>query len=789
MDAKLFHSDTVWAADQPLLTALRDVALVPSEEGLVLHVVGGPLPGFQVSAWGLGAGGLSMLDSTVLPGEGQAGTEPFLESVTTSGGRPITVLLGDGSGNPTGLWQTGAGGFESSFSIDVAGAREMRDQTALATVADGAATFVFGLGGGSQSPAIWEIEDDGTFGQIAAGTVAPPQNGIDAPGLTDLAAFGPHLAAGGTGDAILSLYRIRPDGRPVLEDSLGASENPGMAGQVVLAMGETNGVAHVIAGAAQSGTLTVWARDADGRLRLTDHLLDSRDSRFQGVTQLEAVTHEGNTWIAAGGADHGVSLFRLLSSGRLVQVAQLADGLEWSLDGLAALDLAADAEGLLHLVTAGLRDGGISHFTFAPHGLVEGGERSETLTGTAQADILRDGAGADTLTGGAGADIFVFDSDGQTDVVTDFDPSEDRLDLSGWTLFRGAHQLSIQPRDDGAEVIFEGVDGTERLVLLSASGRALDPGAVRAAVLAGPDRLLPRGLEAVMSQVPVDALIEGTPQGDGLVGQAGNDTILGFAGSDRLSGGAGDDSLVGGIGFDTLRGGSGNDTLRGLDGFDSLLGGIGDDLLFGNNGNDTLSGGAGDDTLFGGLGADHLSGNDGNDSLSGGPGPDLLEAGTGTNILRGNAGPDTLIGGSGTDRLEGGINHDLLDGGAGDDLLFGGDGRDTLYGGPGDDTLQGNAGDDWLEGGGGNDLLDGGIGADTFVFRGGQVRIVNFQNTVDTILFDPALRDQGARDIQDILSGAETVASDTIFDFGADGRLIIVGIDDPMQIEDAIGFL
>lgn len=71
--------------------------------------------------------------------------------------------------------------------------------------------------------------------------------------------------------------------------------------------------------------------------------------------------------------------------------------------------------------------------------LVGGGPQNGTgnglanvLSGNAFANRLDGGAGADTLTGGGGADVFVFRPGSGWDVVTDFSPSEDSLDLSAY---------------------------------------------------------------------------------------------------------------------------------------------------------------------------------------------------------------------------------------------------------------------------------------------------------------------------------------------------------------------
>jgi Ca2+-binding RTX toxin-like protein len=764
---------------------LRGLTLVADDRGgLIVQAVGGPLPGFQVTEWRLGET-LALLSSVIMPGDGQAGATPAIESLSMPGGERISVMVGDGSGVARLLSRDASGALTAPTATGAAPAWPRFEALVLSEQAG--SVFAYGLSAGQTQPEVWRIGSDGAPDPM----VLSAAGASFGPGAISLALSGGHLAVAGGDGALISLYRIGADGQPIPEGQVAAADNPGMAGAIVLAAGEAGGTGHVIAGAAQSGTLSVWALGADGALRLTDHLLDSRDSRFQGVNLIESVTRDGSTWIAAGGADSGVSLFRLLPTGRLVQVARLADAIDWSLDGLAALDLMADEAGLLHLVTAGLRDGGLSHFSFAPATLVMGAGGNDRLTGTDASDIVVDGAGEDTLGAGAGAgaDIFVLDSDGQTDVILGFDPTEDRLDLSNWPFFRGAHHLVITPRADGAELVFDGPLGRERLILQSASGEPLEDAALRAALLPGPDRLLLPDLVARMPEVPDNLRLEGTPAAGELMGQGGQDTIIGFAGSDVLRGEGGNDSIEGGKGFDTIFGGPGEDTLFGQDGWDSLFGGDGDDLLFGNNGSDTLIGEAGSDTLFGGVGGDLLQGGGGDDSLVGMSGPDVLEGASGVDHLQGNAGADTVIGGDQDDHLQGGLNFDLLDGGAGRDLLDGGNGADTLLGGPGNDTLRGNAGQDWLEGGGGTDLLDGGIGGDTFVFRGGNVTIERFQRNVDTLLFDTALFGADVPSLPELVSSAVPVGSDTVFDFGAEGSLTILGLNDADRIAATLDFL
>lgn len=85
--------------------------------------------------------------------------------------------------------------------------------------------------------------------------------------------------------------------------------------------------------------------------------------------------------------------------------------------------------------------GGNGQHTFFGLGgsdLLSGGNDKDTLHGGIGQDTLIGGSGQDDLYGGAGADVFSFenhfhspDQNGKRDVIGDFDPSQDRLDVSG----------------------------------------------------------------------------------------------------------------------------------------------------------------------------------------------------------------------------------------------------------------------------------------------------------------------------------------------------------------------
>ncbi|KTB59412.1 mannuronan epimerase [Pseudomonas viridiflava ICMP 13104] len=190
----------------------------------------------------------------------------------------------------------------------------------------------------------------------------------------------------------------------------------------------------------------------------------------------------------------------------------------------------------------------------AANELIFGLAGKDTLNGGAGDDILVGGAGADKLSGGAGADTFRFDqltdsyrtaTTSATDLLSDFDISQDRIDLSnlGFTGLgsgkAGTLNISYNASLDRTYVKSLDADASGNRFELGLSGNLKDT------------------LNA--SHFVFQRVTEGTAGGDTLTGTEGNDIINGNAGVDRINGGAGADTLTGGADADVLTGGAGAD--------------------------------------------------------------------------------------------------------------------------------------------------------------------------------------------------------------------------------------
>lgn len=380
-------------------------------------------------------------------------------------------------------------------------------------------------------------------------------------------------------------------------DALGAAEGLPISVPSEVAVVQRGPETLLVVGAAGSSSISTIRFDPVHGMQIADHILDSIETRFQGVSALDTVVHGDFAFAAAAGSDGGVSLFAVLPGGRLVHIDSITDTSATSLNRVSAIQLVATGD-RLDLIASSATEPGITRVGYdlsmlgavivapgdgsgAIGGMSDdqiiGSDLGETLQGGNGADTILDGHGEDLLLGGEGGDLFILLADGVQDEIADFEPTEDRLDLSSFDFLYDVGQLNIVETSDGAILSF----GAETLVIRTVSGAPLTIGELSNNMILNLDR---------PSLVPIAQSLAGGVDPDILNGAAGNDTIFGNSGDDILSGRGGNDHVSGGEGDDTLDGGDGADTLSGDSGNDLLIGGAGNDFLSGGLGGDLIHG-------------------------------------------------------------------------------------------------------------------------------------------------------------------------------------------------------
>ncbi|MCB2135139.1 MAG: hypothetical protein KDE08_04225, partial [Rhodobacteraceae bacterium] len=517
------------------------------------------------------------------------------------------------------------------------------------------------------------------------------------------------LITGSETESGVTTFEIGPTGHLTEVASLGIGELIPIAAVSEIRTIGFDGQTYLLAASAGSSSLTVFDVAANGTLSVTDHVVDDLATRFQGVTAMDVASVAGRVFVVAAGADGGISLLTMIPGGKLIHLQSLSDTQSAVLANVSAISMVVVGNELQVFVTSAA-ESGVSQFRIsltslgatmhagsgplvgtALDDMLSAGDTGGSVSGGGGQDILLDGAGADTLWGGAGSDTFILAEDGVDDVLGDFQPGVDRIDLSCYAYLRSLDQLVFQPISGGVVIHY----GNERLTVYTTSGRSLTAAdfqsggllnLTRFPVEAGIPTVDPSVPEPTPPQTPAGyTVVQGTNGANILWGTPADEQILGWAGNDTLIGGGGADQFFGGSGMDVVSyvgataavrvdlmsaasnegaaagqtfyfvegiyGTAFADTLSG-DGADNQLCGFGGaDALFGRAGDDVLEGGGGADTVFGGAGHDTVSGDDGADRLIGDGGNDTLF---------GNGGNDTLLGGADHDQLHGGVGFDRL---------------------------------------------------------------------------------------------------------------------------------
>jgi Ca2+-binding RTX toxin-like protein len=478
---------------------------------------------------------------------------------------------------------------------------------------------------------------------------------------------------------------------------------------------------------------------------------------------------------------------------------------------------------------------------------------NDTLMGMAGNDKLLGGAGLDMLDGGAGNDVLVLDGDRgnigystglagmgartggsgadrflvapngggaiavglsgsnmiASNLVTDFDFSQDKIDLSQFSWITSFGQLTISKAFsfNGKFITRVSAQSLDQSIL-AVGLYAVEPTALTAGnfIFFGSPDATPMPVSTLSSSTVAGApplasfsateamatmqpgAVDGTASNDTLTGDAGANILNGLGGADAMTGRTGDDKYIADNAGDLITElpGGGYDSVQSSVSYalsnnvEALtLTGTANLNATGNSERNRLVGNTGDNRLDGGAEADNMLGGAGNDSY-------VVDTQLDTLFENANAGIDTVessvswtlgsnfenltLTGTANANATGNELANVLTGNAGDNTLDGAQGADTMVGGAGNDTFYlDNAGDQIIEG------LDGGI--DT-VYTNVNLTLAN--NVENATLFGAATTLTGnaldntllGGNLADSLSGG---AGDDVIDGGAGADVMAGG--------------
>ena len=577
----------------------------------------------EKAAWSIAGNQLNKLDQATYASGALAGATPGLVFVSRNG--DPTLLSGGGSSNQMSLQViNNNGSLGAAQNLGSASTNAGTLVQPLSVALSGGGTAVYGgvQGGSGVAQMIFAADGSLTHSIIIPDTGSVSARNVTALASTEIAGT-QYVFSARSEDLGITAWAVESGGTLKAKDTVSTADGLWINGPSAMVTATVNGESYVILASAGSNSLSVVSVGTDGSLQVVNHIIDDLNTRFDGVTALASVTHQGQSYIIAGGADDGITVFLVRAGGGLLAVDNLADTTAMTLANVSAIAAQSQADGL-DIFVASSTEAGLTRLFYnigQDMDVINGSSGNDTLNAGAGDDVLTDGAGRDTLIGGGGADIFVLAADDQADVITDFEVGVDRIDLSDWNNLRSTSQLFLTTTSYGITITY----GNETLNLLSNDGQSISTSdlleteivgaarfpAVMVAGTAGPITTPPDLPDRPEADDPTPALVQpyelyevlGTGANDSLRGSTGDDIVFGQSGNDRLYGDAGNDLLFGGTGSDQLFGGAGNDILYGGGGRDDSWQSLTDapgtnaDKLYGGAGDDTLTGGGGRDTF------------------------------------------------------------------------------------------------------------------------------------------------------------------------------------------------
>ena len=277
----------------------------------------------------------------------------------------------------------------------------------------------------------------------------------------------------------------------VLRDTIGAKDGLWTDGISAIKAVNAGDTCYILAASSGSNVVVSLRLNPNGVFFVEDIVWDDRNTRFTDTTDLTTFAIGNRNFVALGGSDKGLSLFELLPDGRLWHHNSIAQTIAWDIGAVTKIEAVETVSGI-QLFVSGTKQNGIAQLALDPSDLgqlvagddgadeLSGGEKEDFLMGGSGDDYLFGGGlddtliggeGADTLSGGEGADVFVFENDGQIDLITDFQKGLDRLDLREWGRLYDPTALSISATTQGARIEWQ----NQRLDIHSKSNQSIDP--------------------------------------------------------------------------------------------------------------------------------------------------------------------------------------------------------------------------------------------------------------------------------------------------------------------------
>uniref|UniRef100_B0SX69 Hemolysin-type calcium-binding region n=1 Tax=Caulobacter sp. (strain K31) TaxID=366602 RepID=B0SX69_CAUSK len=301
----------------------------------------------------------------------------------TSNGNTYLVAAGAGD-NGLSVFRVGVNGSLANVdNVADGGALNLGGVSRVASATVGGAAYVFAAGTNDDGISVFQVQGNGKLTSVGntADTGALELDGVK--GLTTAVIGGNTFlfAAGGVDDGV-SVFQVGSNGGLTHTSSITDNGTLKLDGASDVATAVVGGVTYLFATGANDNGVSVFSVNASGVLTNVANVGDTAGLRLTGATGLSTAVFGTTTYLTVGGAENGVSLFRVNAGGSLTAMDNIDDGGSRELAGTTQVHTAT-VGGTSYVLGAGSTDDGFSSFGLKPTGQLwyatEGGDAETAI--------------------------------------------------------------------------------------------------------------------------------------------------------------------------------------------------------------------------------------------------------------------------------------------------------------------------------------------------------------------------------------------------------------------------
>ena len=338
-------------------------------------------------------------------------------SVTTASVGGTTYLFAAGfSDNGVSVFRVGSGGTLSNVhNVSDGGALNLRGAISVTTASVEGETYLFVAGFSDHGISVFRVESDGDLVNVENVSDSVTRELLEAVSVTTASVGGTtYLFAVGFSDDGVSVFRVESNGKLVNVENVSDSVARELDGASSVTTASVGGATYLFVGAFYDSGVSVFRVESDGKLINVENVSDLVVRELDGAYSVTTASVGAETYLfVAGFNDDSVSVFRVQSDGTLVNVHNVLDEDALELDG-ARYVTTASVGAETYLFVVGFIDHGLSILHVQSDGTlvnVENVSDSDTLELLEAASVTTASVGAETylfVAGSADNGVSVF---------------------------------------------------------------------------------------------------------------------------------------------------------------------------------------------------------------------------------------------------------------------------------------------------------------------------------------------------------------------------------------------